>query len=144
MTYYVSPFNALNQINRELSRFFDDRPYSQLPADASNWTPQVDISETPDEFRVAVDVPGVKPEDIEISLHKGVLTIKGEKKSDNEVKQSSYTRRERFSGSFVRQFNLPDSADHDTVTAKSNHGVLEVTIPKAKQAKPVAIQVEGE
>lgn len=144
MTYYVSPFKALNQLNRELDRFFDDRPFNQLPATAANWNPQVDIAETPENFHLSVDVPGVNPQDIELSLHQGVLTIRGERQSSNDAEEASYTRRERFRGSFTRQFNLPESADHETVTAKSNHGVLEITIPKARQSKPISISVQGE
>lgn len=145
MSYLVSPFNALNQINRELNRFFDDRyPAAGNLLESGAWTPQVDISENEGEFRVVADIPGVKPEDMEIRLHNGVLTIRGERSTDNEVKEESFTRRERIRGTFLRQFNLPDSADEETVSAKSVNGVLEVTIPKAKKAKPVSITVEGE
>ena len=143
MTYLVSPFNAVNEINRELNRFFDDRyTGTSHVAEARNWTPHVDITESDDSFRVAADVPGVKPEDMEISLHKGVLTIRGERSTDNEVKEDNFTRRERTRGTFIRQFNLPDSADQETVKAKAVDGVLEVVIPKAKQAKPISISIE--
>ena len=143
MTYLVSPFNEVNEINRELNRFFDDRYIGNSHvAEARNWTPHVDITESDDSFRVAADVPGVKPEDMEISLHKGVLTIRGERSTDNEVKTDSFTRRERTRGTFIRQFNLPDSADQETVKAKAVDGVLEVVIPKAKQAKPISISIE--
>ena len=143
MTYLVSPFNAVNEINRELNRFFDDRYIgTSHVAETRNWTPHVDITESDDSFRVAADVPGVKPEDMEISLHKGVLTIRGERSTDNEVKTDSFTRRERTRGTFIRQFNLPDSADQETVKAKAVDGVLEVVIPKAKQAKPISISIE--
>ena len=143
MTYLVSPFNAVNEINRELNRFFDDRYIgTSHVAEARNWTPHVDITESDDSFRVAADVPGVKPEDMEISLHQGVLTIRGERSTDNEVKTDSFTRRERTRGTFIRQFNLPDSADQETVKARAVDGVLEVVIPKAKQAKPISISIE--
>jgi HSP20 family protein len=144
MNYRVSPFNALNEINRELNRFFEDRPLSSNLIDGGNWTPHVDITECEDSFRVVADIPGVKPEEIEISLHNGVLTIRGERKTDSETEEENFRRRERTRGTFVRQFNLPDSADQETVSAKSNHGVLEVTIPKAKKASPISITVEGE
>lgn len=143
MNYRVSPFNALNQINRELNRFFDDRPLGQI-SENSNWSPQVDISETEDSFLVTADMPGVKPEDIEISLHQGVLTLKGERKTEEEVSEANFTRRERVRGTFYRQFTVPQTADEDTVSAKSNHGVLEITIPKGHKAKPISITVEGD
>ena len=144
MSYLVSPFNALNDINRELNRIFDDRPMPAQRADITRWAPQVDIIETDEGFRVIADVPGVKPEDIEISLHKGVLTVKGERSTLTEDSNESFTRRERIRGSFVRQFNLPESADEETVSAKSVNGVLEISIPKSTIPSPISIKVEGE
>ena len=144
MTYQVSPFSALNQFNHELNRLFDDRPSGQHRPSSTSWTPQVDVAETEDSFQVAADIPGVSPEDIEISLHNGLLTIRGERKFNDESSSASFSRRERFLGTFSRQFNLPDSADQETVTAKTNNGVLEITIPKAKKAKPISITVQGE
>lgn len=143
MSYFVSPFNRLNQINRELNRFFDDRPAGQV-IEGTSWTPHVDVSEGEDGFKVTADIPGVNPEDIEISLDKGLLTVRGERSTDNEVKEENFTRRERFRGTFSRQFNLPDTADQETVSAKSVNGVLEITIPKAKKARPISISVEGD
>jgi HSP20 family protein len=144
MTYQAYPFSALNQFNRELNRLFDDRPSGQRPSSGTNWTPQVDVAETEDSFKVAADIPGVSPKDIEISLHNGLLTIRGERKFDTESAGTRFERRERSLGTFSRQFNLPDSADQETVTAKTNNGVLEITIPKAKKARPISITVQGE
>ena len=144
MTYQLSPFSKLNQFNRELNRLFDDRANTPRRPTSTSWTPQVDVAETDDSFEVAADIPGVSPEDIEISLHNGLLTIRGERKYDNESSNANFSRRERFLGTFSRQFNLPDSADQETVTAKTNNGVLEITIPKAKKAKPISITVQGE
>ena len=145
MTYTVSPWSTLNQINRELNRFFDDRPpMASTLTRESHWTPSVDITEDPEAFRVLADLPGVKPEDMEISLHEGVLTLQGKRASETEATEGNYTRRERIRGSFRRQFNLPETANEETVTAKFNSGVLEIVIPKAEKRKPVSIQVEGE
>ncbi len=148
MSYLVSPFNRANRfntLNRELSRFFDDRyPFAASAFEDERWTPSVDVSETADGFRVVADVPGVDPSDMEISLHNGVLTIKGERSTTNDISEQNFTRRERTHGSFVRQFNLPDSADEETVSAKSVNGVLEITIPKAKKTQPISVKVEGE
>ena len=143
MSYLASPFNALNQINRELNRFFDDRPPGRL-VDSANRAPQVDISENEDAFLVSADMPGVKPEDMEISLHQGVLTIKGKRSTSGEVNESGFTRRERIRGTFYRQFNLPATADEETVSARLNQGVLEITIPKGRKARPISITVEGD
>ena len=144
MNNFVSPFNAFNQLNRELGRFFDDRPQAYQVVEGTRWTPHVDIAESPECFRVTADIPGVKPEDIEISLHRGVLTVRGERKTDESMEDGNFTRRERYRGTFSRQFNLPDTADEETVSARSTNGVLEITIPKAKKAKPISITVEGE
>ena len=144
MTYLASPFNALSQVNRELNRVFDHGLFSAQLIDDTHWTPQVDISENADSFCVLVDVPGVKPEQMEISLHHGVLTIRGNRDTESDIKEDTFSRRERIRGSFSRQFNLPDSANEDTVTAKSVNGVLEITIPKAKKAKPIRIAIQGE
>ena len=144
MSYLVSPFSALNEINRELNRIFDDRPYNVQRGELASWAPQVDILETEDGFRVVADVPGVKPEDIEISLHKGVLTVKGNRDTVTKDSNETFSRRERIRGSFVRQFNLPESANEETVSAKSVNGVLEITIPKAERKSPISISVEGE
>lgn len=144
MNYRVTPFTALNQLSHELNRFFDDRPFGLLSSETNAFTPHVDISETDTGFQVYVDVPGVKPEDIEVSLHKGVLTIRGERKDEQEQTGKTFSRKERFHGTFFRQFNLPASADQETVSAKAVNGVLEIAIPKGQKAKPVSISVEGE
>ena len=144
MTYFLSPFNALNQMNRELNRVFNDQSLTAQLLEDTHWTPQVDITENDDSFHVSVDVPGVSPEQMEISLHKGLLTIRGKRNTDNETEDDKFSRRERIRGSFSRQFNLPDSANEETVTAKSVNGVLKITIPKAKKSAPISIMVDGE
>ena len=144
MTYFLSPFNALSQMNRELNRVFNDQSLTAQLLEDTHWTPQVDITENDDSFHVSVDVPGVSPEQMEISLHKGLLTIRGKRNTDNETEDDKFSRRERIRGSFSRQFNLPDSANEETVTAKSVNGVLKITIPKAKKSAPISITVDGE
>lgn len=144
MTYFLSPFNALNQMNRELNRVFNDQSLTAQLLEDTHWTPQVDITENDDSFHVSVDVPGVSPEQMEISLHKGLLTIRGKRNTDNETEDDKFSRRERIRGSFSRQFSLPDSANEETVTAKSVNGVLKITIPKAKKSAPISITVDGE
>ena len=90
------------------------------------------------------DIPGVKPEDIEVSMDAGVLTIKGEKESETKTEKEGYKRVERSFGSFYRRFNLPDYADGDAISAKSKHGVLEVIIPKKEAVLPKKINVTAE
>jgi HSP20 family protein len=143
----VSSFNALNELHKELGRVFDNRQAfirEPIAYSGSNWTPQVDIKESGTEFTVMADIPGVSPEDVDITLHNGVLTIKGERSIDEEDENNNYKRRERIRGSFFRQFTLPDSTDEDAIEAKASHGVIEITIPKAKKPKPLNITVQGE
>ncbi len=142
----ISPFNALNEIHRELSRVFDNRrAYTLEPIaySTANWSPQVDIKETDTEFTVSADLPGVTPEEVDVTLHNGILTIKGERSSDKDTEKDGYKRRERIRGSFFRQFTLPESTNEDAIKAKSVNGVLVITIPKAEKPKPLSITVEG-
>ena len=142
MSYLAtSPFGALNQMNRELNRIFTEQPLEANVIESRQWVPGMDLSESEAAFHVVADVPGVNPDDIEISLHKGVLTIKGHRKTETETTERRLTRRERTFGSFFRQFTLPESADEDTVTARANNGVLEITIPKAEKTQPISIRV---
>jgi HSP20 family protein len=145
MNQLVSPFRALNELHRELNRVFDERtPYRADPvfAEQSNWIPQVDIKEDESGYAVIVDVPGIDPGDVEITLHNNVLTIRGERSETKEDK--TLKRRERVSGTFQRQFTLPDSVDENGVKASASNGVLEISIPRIAEAKPLSITVEGE
>lgn len=107
----------------------------------AEWAPAVDIKEENDKFVIHADIPGVKPEDIDISMENGVLTIRGEKKTEAETEKEGYKRVERTYGSFYRRFSLPDTADSDAISAVSKHGVLELTIPKKDVVKPKKISV---
>ena len=109
--------------------------------DAAQWTPRVDVREEEARYVILADVPGVAPADIEISMDKGVLTIKGERKAEPTAENGTRTRVERSYGSFQRSFALPDSADADAITASGKHGVLEIAIPKKAQAAPRKISI---
>ena len=145
MSYLVSPFQGLTQLNRGLNRMFDEQRLASSDVDDSNinWAPQVDLAESEEAFHLVADIPGVNPDDIEISLNNRILTIRGERNTKQEVNEKSFTRRERHRGTFLRQFNLPESVDADTVKAKSAHGVLQVTIPKSVPARPITVSVEA-
>lgn len=139
-----SPFNSLNQLHRDLSRVFDERAGSE-PAtwDAGNWIPNVDIHEDENGFRVLADVPGVDPSAVDVTLDRNLLTIRGTRSTDRESEEGGFKRRERTSGSFVRQFTLPDTADADAITARVDNGVLEIRIPKGERNRPRSIAVES-
>jgi HSP20 family protein len=106
------------------------------------WTPNVDIKEDKDHFTVRADVPGVDPKDIEVTLDKGMLTIRGERKEEKKDEREGYRCVERFSGAFYRRFTLPDTADAEKVSARTDKGVLEVTIPKTAERQAKRIKVD--
>jgi HSP20 family protein len=107
----------------------------------SQWAPRVDIREEDKRFVILADVPGVDPKEIEISMEKGILSIKGERKAESKEETGKLTRVERSYGAFYRRFALPDSADADGITAVGKHGVLEISIPKKPEVAPRKIEV---
>jgi HSP20 family protein len=137
-------FADMEDFQKEMNRLFDLR--SQWPVKTSNgtglWAPAVDIIDEKDQIRIKADLPGLKKEDIEVSADNGVLTIKGEKKEEKEVKEKDYVRSERYYGSFHRSFSLPTGVDSQKVNASYKDGVLEITIPKREDAKSKQIKVE--
>ncbi len=141
-----SPWAAMNQLQDELNRAF-----SRVQPDAdddgsivtSDWAPAVDIREEEDRFELHADIPGVDPKDIEVSMDHGILTIRGERKLEAREETEGYKRIERSRGTFYRRFSLPDSADADKISARGQHGVLEVTIPKMEKVQPRRITVEA-
>lgn len=135
------PWGLLNQLQRELERTHSGNGAEGSIATAE-WSPSVDIKEDTDKFVLHADIPGVKPEDIDVSMENGVLTIKGEKKTEATAEQEGYKRVERVYGSFYRRFSLPDTANSEAISAKSAHGVLEIVIPKRDAVKPTKINVE--
>jgi HSP20 family protein len=136
------PFRLLNRFQRDFSRFFDDTAVNGELATTS-WLPSVDVREEAERFVVNVDLPGVDKKDIEIVAEKGVLTIKGERHSEQKSDTASYERVERVSGKFLRRFTLPENAQADAISAKQTNGVLEVSIPKQPQVQPKRIEVQA-
>jgi HSP20 family protein len=134
------PWSLLHQLHRELDRAREGTNGDGSTATAE-WAPAVDIKEEADKFVLQADLPGVKPEEIDISMEEGVLTIRGEKKTEANTEKEGYKRVERTHGSFYRRFSLPDTANPDAISAKSNHGVLEIVIPKREAVQPKKINV---
>jgi HSP20 family protein len=144
MTYY-EPWKKLDQLRREMDQFLS-HPGSQSDSDSAiatcAWVPAVDIKEEPQQFLIEADIPGVDPKEIEISMENGVLTIRGERKSESRDDGKDYKRVERTCGSFYRRFSLPDTADPEKVSASGKNGVLQITIPKRAVAQPRKITVQ--
>jgi HSP20 family protein len=133
------PWQLLNRLSRDLDGFLG------APTASSNvsYIPAVDIREEKDHYLVSADLPGVRPEDIEITAEKGVLTLRGERKSERRDEAAGYERLERVTGSFVRRFTLPENVQADAIKAKFNHGVLTVTLPKQPEVQPKKVVVEA-
>ncbi|MEJ2213161.1 MAG: Hsp20/alpha crystallin family protein [Gammaproteobacteria bacterium] len=135
------PWSLFDQLRREMERGLTTQTGEESSAATSDWVPAVDIKETEDSFVIIADIPGVKPEDIEVQMDNGVLTIKGEKQTENKEEHDDFKRVERSYGSFYRRFSLPDTADSESVSAKSDHGVLEITVAKQEKTQPRKIAV---
>lgn len=141
------PWNAMRQLQRDMSSLFDrrlaDTGEEDLPVATSDWAPSVDIKEEDNRFVIMADIPGVNPEDIEVKMEKGILSISGERKAEHEEKKEGYKRIERSYGSFLRRFSLPDSADPEDIKAKSKNGSLEVVVAKRQpenQSRRITIE----
>ena len=122
------PLRELENWNERIHRFFGEYPTTDF-----NYYPHVDISEDEDNIYVEAEIPGVKKEDIKITLQDNILTITGEKKKENNKK--NFFRSERVYGSFTRSFTLPDDINSDSVEAKFDSGILNVTIQKVQPKK---------
>ena len=139
------PWSAVRQLQSEMNRAFGQALTGTEDGSnvvTSGWMPAVDIREEDERFEICADVPGVDPEDIEVTMENGVLTIKGERKLETkEGGDNGYRRVERLHGSFYRRFSLPDTADAENISAKGKNGVLEVVIPKKAAVQPKRITV---
>ena len=141
------PWTVFDRFNRELNTMMQNRPSNEEQDDSnivtSRWAPAVDIKENVDQFVLLADIPGVDPKDIEITMENNVLTIKGERRSETRQENNGLKRVERVHGAFYRRFSLPDSADESRISAKGEHGVLAITIPKKEKAQPRRISVQA-
>ena len=126
-------FGRLTSLQDELDRLFE--------APMTGWAPALDVHEDKENFSVRVELPGLKREDIEVSLHDGALVITGERKEEKVTEGTEVHRQERFYGKFTRALTLPAAVAGDKVKAQYKDGILTVTLPKAEEAKPKAITV---
>ncbi len=129
------------EIKNVFDRFFDTGDTDESAVVTSQWVPRVDIKEEPGRFVIYADLPGIDPDQIDVQMDKGILTIKGERSSESTTETERFSRVERRYGSFHRRFALPDSADADGIAASGRNGVLEITIPKKPESAPRRIQV---
>lgn len=144
-TTIYEPITTLRRLQDEMNRAFgsaltggDD----SSTAASSHWVPAVDIHEEADQFRIVADVPGLKPEDIDVTMEDGVLSISGRREAESRIEEQGSARRiERVYGQFYRRFTLPDTADSNQVEARCDHGELEIVIAKKDQVQPKKITV---
>jgi len=129
-------FNLRHEADRMFRDFYDDSE-----AKESYWLPSVDITEDGDKLTLAAEMPGVKKEDVKISLNNGILTIEGEKKQAKEEKAENSYRSERYYGKFTRSFNLTSEIDAEKIKADYDSGILTITLPKSEKVKPRQIAI---
>jgi HSP20 family protein len=140
-----NPWRERSSLENRIHRFFDDSflPTSWRNEDFGlrNWKPVVDIYDNDDKIVIKAELPGVDKKDIEVDLKDRVLTLKGERSYENEVKEEHYHRKERAFGKFHRSFVLPAGYDPEKINADFKDGVLKVEIPKPEEEKPKKITV---
>ena len=141
---YWNPFRQLSSLREEIDRLFES-PVTALPSGIqpflSGWIPAVDMLEDRDNVVVKAELPGMRKEHINVSLHEGVLTLSGERKQEEKYEGAETYRSERFLGRFQRTLTLPAAVNSDQVTATYKDGILTVTLPKTEEAKPKHIEV---
>lgn len=139
------PWALMNRLHDQLGQIFGEGFGAPEASSSPNvsWIPSVDVHEESDRFIVRADVPGVDPKDIEVTAQDGVLTIRGERRSAKRENGTGFERVERVSGTFLRRFTLPETAQADAIKAKQTNGVLEVSIPKQPKVQPKRVTVEA-
>jgi len=142
---YIRRNEAPSRIWPDTSSWFEDffnEPFASLATrPGANWAPAVDVLEKDGNLILRAEVPGINEKDIDLKLEGNVLTLKGEKKQENEEERNNYHRMESFYGSFSRSFTLPDSVDRDGIRADYKNGILTVTIPQKPEVRPREIPV---
>jgi HSP20 family protein len=133
----VDPFRDLRTFEDEFDRLMG-RAFSR-----DTWLPALDVKESSDRFEVTVDLPGLEPNDVNVTFEEGMLTIGGKRQFQEEDKGDTWHRIERGFGTFARSIRLPQTADPERIEASFDKGVLRVSVPKTEQAKPRTIEVRS-
>ena len=142
------PFRDLASLQERMNRLFDEsfKGINRTTADdwllGGTWAPAVDIFEQEGNIVLKAELPGIDLKDVDIRLENNVLTLRGERKVDNEVKRESFHRIERAYGTFARSFTLPSTVDQQNIKADYKDGVLKVVLPKREEAKPKQITID--
>lgn len=141
------PFRELDELSERMSQMFRRSPLARGGGRGEgvtmpDWAPAVDIVETPQEFQIKAELPDVKKEDIKVSVHGGQLRIEGERRQEKEEKDQKVHRVERFHGSFMRSFMMPENVDESKLAAELKDGVLLVHLPKLEKPATRATDVK--
>lgn len=135
---------------RDIERRFEDYfgssllpPWRRFLPEILGWTPALNVSEEEDRFVVTVELPGIKEDDVDITVSGDILTVSGEKKAESEVKKKGYYYSESSYGSFSRSITMPSAVDTNKIEASYDKGILEITLPKAPEVKSTKIKVSG-
>lgn len=142
-----NPFSELEDMSDRLNRIFGRSLTSQLGGSNQeiaipDWSPAVDIAETKNEYHIKVELPEVKKEDVKVSLADGMLQIKGERKLEKEEKDKKFHRIERYYGSFMRSFAIPDNVDESKLKAEYKDGMLNIHLPKSEKVKAKSTEIK--
>lgn len=148
MTYLTRyrPFDSVFALPRQLDRWMNEALGDLQLGSAENlrtWFPVTDVSETPDQLILRLEVPGLSRDDIKLSVERNTLTVRGEKRQETVSENESFYRSERSYGSFERSFALPSHVDADQVKASIENGVLTIRFPRREEAKAREIEIEG-
>ena len=142
-TPYRDMMAVRDEMNRVFNEFFGRGGTDEGAWSAGNWSPPVDIYEMDEALVIKAELPGLSKDDISIELKENTLTIRGERKRLDEVKEGNYHRMERVYGAFQRSFLLPTTVEQDKVKASYKDGILELYLPKVPAAQPKRIAVSG-
>jgi HSP20 family protein len=138
------PMRELDSLQGDMNRLFDRFFEGGRAANGTTgrrWIPAMDLVETDDHLVLRGDLPGMTEDDVDIEIKDNVLTVSGERRAEHEDRGEGYHRVERAFGSFSRSLALPQGVDAETIEAKFENGVLEVLVPKPKEAKPTRVQI---
>jgi len=136
------PFRDMSLLQNRVNRLFSDVMAGSSDIETRGWSPVVDIFERGDDLVLRAEVPGIDREKLDVSVENNVLTLRGERQRDREVKEESYHRVERSYGAFSRSFTLPATVDSTKIAANYREGILEIVLPKAEVAKPKKIAIK--
>lgn len=137
-----SAFDQLHNLRDEINRFFDPQ-FSNGNSDVFNtWAPALDLYEDKDNLVLRAELPGLKKEDIDISIHENVISVSGERKNEKKYEAGETSREERVFGRFTRSLKLPKQVEAGKIKAVYKDGILTVTLPKAEESKPRQIAIK--